>query len=225
MLQQVLERGNEVLCVVTQKIVTTQKCVISEHVQIEEKCGGTVGIQTKMVQVCAQQGQVWARGYIAVLHPGHRRLGQGLPGRHFPELGLFCPEALEIQLTLAQTLKGCLALVAECLGNPFRPCWTRVVHPELPSQRQIRSQTGCPSDAAAPGFRPVCGSRGGALQGCLSVYLPRSRPFLMQTQARAVGHWIRHAGSGRACHQKKMDQMSTGQANAQTGPRAPQSQG
>lgn len=52
MLQQVLERRNEVLCVLTQKIVTTQKCVISEHVQIEEKCGGVVGIHTKIVQVC-----------------------------------------------------------------------------------------------------------------------------------------------------------------------------
>uniref|UniRef100_A0A8C9CFH9 Gasdermin E n=1 Tax=Phocoena sinus TaxID=42100 RepID=A0A8C9CFH9_PHOSS len=46
-LQQVLERKNEVLCVLTQKIVTTRTCVISEHVQIEEKCGGMVGIQTK----------------------------------------------------------------------------------------------------------------------------------------------------------------------------------
>lgn len=51
MLQQVLERRNEVLCVLTQKIVTTQKCIISEHVQTEEKCGGMVGIQTKIVQV------------------------------------------------------------------------------------------------------------------------------------------------------------------------------
>ncbi|XP_067602631.1 gasdermin-E [Pseudorca crassidens] len=54
-LQQVLERKNEVLCVLTQKIVTTRKCVISEHVQIEEKCGGMVGIQTKTVQVSATE--------------------------------------------------------------------------------------------------------------------------------------------------------------------------
>uniref|UniRef100_A0A8C6D3D6 Gasdermin E n=1 Tax=Moschus moschiferus TaxID=68415 RepID=A0A8C6D3D6_MOSMO len=54
-LQQVLERKNAVLCVLTQKIVTTQKCVISEHVQIEEKCGGMVGIQTKTVQVSAME--------------------------------------------------------------------------------------------------------------------------------------------------------------------------
>lgn len=52
-LQQVLERKNEVLCILTQKIVTTQKCMISEHVQIEEKFGGMVGIQTKTVQVSA----------------------------------------------------------------------------------------------------------------------------------------------------------------------------
>lgn len=46
-----LERRNEVLCVLTEKIVTTQKCVVSEHVQVEEKCGGMVGIRTKTVQV------------------------------------------------------------------------------------------------------------------------------------------------------------------------------
>uniref|UniRef100_A0A4W2E963 Gasdermin E n=1 Tax=Bos indicus x Bos taurus TaxID=30522 RepID=A0A4W2E963_BOBOX len=54
-LQQVLERKNAVLCVLTQKIVTTQKCVISEHVQIEETCGGMVGIQTRTVQVSAME--------------------------------------------------------------------------------------------------------------------------------------------------------------------------
>ncbi|XP_008070518.1 non-syndromic hearing impairment protein 5 [Carlito syrichta] len=54
-LQQVLERRNEVLCILTQKITTMQKCVISEHVQIEEKCGGMVGIQTKTVQVSATE--------------------------------------------------------------------------------------------------------------------------------------------------------------------------
>ncbi|XP_012576204.1 PREDICTED: non-syndromic hearing impairment protein 5 [Condylura cristata] len=54
-LQQVLESRNEVLCILTQKIVTTQKCVISEHMQIEEKCGGMVGIQTKTVQVSAME--------------------------------------------------------------------------------------------------------------------------------------------------------------------------
>ncbi|XP_023387299.1 gasdermin-E [Pteropus vampyrus] len=55
-LQQVLERKNEVLCVLIQKIATTQKCVISEHIQVEEKCGGIVGIQTKTVQVQASRG-------------------------------------------------------------------------------------------------------------------------------------------------------------------------
>ncbi|XP_019299168.2 gasdermin-E [Panthera pardus] len=54
-LQQVLERKNEVLCVLTQKIVTTQQCVIWEHIQVEEQCGGVVGIQTKVVQVSAKE--------------------------------------------------------------------------------------------------------------------------------------------------------------------------
>ncbi|XP_069318300.1 gasdermin-E [Eulemur rufifrons] len=54
-LQQVLERRNEVLCILTQKITTTQKCVISEQVQVEETCGGMVGIHTKTVQVSATE--------------------------------------------------------------------------------------------------------------------------------------------------------------------------
>lgn len=61
-LQQVLERQNEVLCVLTQKIVTTQKCVISEHVQIEDKCGGMMGIQTKTVQVRTGGAEARATG-------------------------------------------------------------------------------------------------------------------------------------------------------------------
>ncbi|XP_053519590.1 gasdermin-E isoform X2 [Artibeus jamaicensis] len=55
LLQQVLERRNEVLCVLTEKIVTTQKCVVSEHIQVQEKCGGMVGIRTKTVQVSAME--------------------------------------------------------------------------------------------------------------------------------------------------------------------------
>lgn len=75
-LQQVLERRNEVLCVLIQKIVTTQKCVISEHVQIEEKCGGMVGIQTKTVQVCKARGW-WDQGRGSRLGPSHGDHGQG----------------------------------------------------------------------------------------------------------------------------------------------------
>lgn len=67
MLQQVLERQNEVLCVLTQKIVTTQKCVISEHVQIEDKCGGMMGIQTKTVQVRTGRAEARAGATVASL--------------------------------------------------------------------------------------------------------------------------------------------------------------
>ncbi|XP_054420472.1 gasdermin-E [Pteronotus mesoamericanus] len=54
LLQQVLER-NETLCVLTEKIVTTQKCVVSERIQVEEKCGGMVGVRTKTLQVSAME--------------------------------------------------------------------------------------------------------------------------------------------------------------------------
>uniref|UniRef100_G1LHP5 Gasdermin E n=1 Tax=Ailuropoda melanoleuca TaxID=9646 RepID=G1LHP5_AILME len=54
-LQQVLERKKVVLCVLTQKIVTAQPCVISEHTQLEEKCSSMVGIPSKTVQVSAKE--------------------------------------------------------------------------------------------------------------------------------------------------------------------------
>ncbi|XP_066051724.1 gasdermin-E isoform X2 [Chamaea fasciata] len=37
LLQQVIERKREVLCILREKIITTQRCTISEHIQTEEK--------------------------------------------------------------------------------------------------------------------------------------------------------------------------------------------
>lgn len=51
LLKQVLERKHEVLCILTEKIVTTKKCLITEHIQTEEKIGGIAGFSTKVVKV------------------------------------------------------------------------------------------------------------------------------------------------------------------------------
>nr|XP_025959594.1 gasdermin-E isoform X3 [Dromaius novaehollandiae] len=51
LLQQVIERKHEVLCILREKIVTTQKCMISEHIQTEEKISGVLGCSTKVVKV------------------------------------------------------------------------------------------------------------------------------------------------------------------------------
>ncbi|XP_047619471.1 gasdermin-E [Phacochoerus africanus] len=76
-LQQVLERKNEVLCVLTQKIVTTQKCVVSEHVQME-KCG-VVGIQLKTVQVSVVDRGNSSKGSNVVLElPAPTTLAYGV---------------------------------------------------------------------------------------------------------------------------------------------------
>ncbi|XP_006832344.1 PREDICTED: non-syndromic hearing impairment protein 5 [Chrysochloris asiatica] len=78
-LQHVLETRNEVLCVLTQKIVTTQKCIISEHVQIEEKCGGMVGIQTKTVQVSAKEdGNVVKDSNVVLEIPASTTIAYGV---------------------------------------------------------------------------------------------------------------------------------------------------
>ncbi|XP_037692845.1 gasdermin-E [Choloepus didactylus] len=82
-LQQVLERRNEVLCVLTQKIVTTQKCVISEHVQIEEKCGGMVGIRTKTVQVSVtEDGNVVKDTNVVLEIPASTTIACGIVELH-----------------------------------------------------------------------------------------------------------------------------------------------
>ncbi|XP_062925370.1 gasdermin Eb [Mobula hypostoma] len=49
--QQVCEKRNKVLCIVSEKVITLQKCSISEHTQIEEKCGGAMGLKTKILKV------------------------------------------------------------------------------------------------------------------------------------------------------------------------------
>ncbi|XP_010374230.1 gasdermin-E isoform X1 [Rhinopithecus roxellana] len=78
-LQQVLEGRNEVLCVLTQKITTMQKCVISEHTQVEEKCGGIVGIQTKTVQVSAtEDGNVTKDSSVVLEIPAATTIAYGV---------------------------------------------------------------------------------------------------------------------------------------------------
>ncbi|KFQ47081.1 Non-syndromic hearing impairment protein 5, partial [Nestor notabilis] len=51
LLQQVMERKREVLCILREKIITTQKCTITEHIQTEEKISGVVRCSTKIVKV------------------------------------------------------------------------------------------------------------------------------------------------------------------------------
>ncbi|XP_066441444.1 gasdermin-E isoform X1 [Eleutherodactylus coqui] len=48
-IQQLHEYRNDILCVLKEKIVTTQKCVISQHSQIEETC--QLGGKAKVVKV------------------------------------------------------------------------------------------------------------------------------------------------------------------------------
>ncbi|KAM3820906.1 gasdermin-E [Vipera latastei] len=55
LLEQMLERKNDVLCILTEKILTTQKCLVSEHIQKEEKLAGMVGISTKIVKISVSE--------------------------------------------------------------------------------------------------------------------------------------------------------------------------
>ncbi|XP_048159258.1 gasdermin-E isoform X2 [Corvus hawaiiensis] len=55
LLQQVIERKREVLCILREKIITTQKCTISEHIQTEEKVRGVMGCTAKTIKVSVSE--------------------------------------------------------------------------------------------------------------------------------------------------------------------------
>ncbi|NXP60531.1 GSDME protein, partial [Chloropsis cyanopogon] len=55
LLQQVIERKREVLCILREKIITTQRCTISEHIQTEEKVSGTMGCAAKTIKVSVSE--------------------------------------------------------------------------------------------------------------------------------------------------------------------------
>uniref|UniRef100_A0A8D1SSZ9 Gasdermin E n=1 Tax=Sus scrofa TaxID=9823 RepID=A0A8D1SSZ9_PIG len=137
-LQQVLERKNEVLCVLTQKIVTTQQCVISEHVQME-KCG-VVGIQLKTVQVSVMDRGNISKGSNVVLEiPAPTTLAYGVIELYLRVDGQFVP-LLELGFwDMTDALQGA-SVVDEPLGVLKQVTWLlkRNVHPfaELPEQQQ-----------------------------------------------------------------------------------------
>uniref|UniRef100_A0A8D1A4E1 Gasdermin E n=1 Tax=Sus scrofa TaxID=9823 RepID=A0A8D1A4E1_PIG len=137
-LQQVLERKNEVLCVLTQKIVTTQKCVISEHVQME-KCG-VVGIQLKTVQVSVMDRGNISKGSNVVLEiPAPTTLAYGVIELYLRVDGQFVP-LLELGFwDMTDALQGA-SVVDEPLGVLKQVTWLlkRNIHPfaELPEQQQ-----------------------------------------------------------------------------------------
>uniref|UniRef100_A0A8D0QXL6 Gasdermin E n=1 Tax=Sus scrofa TaxID=9823 RepID=A0A8D0QXL6_PIG len=137
-LQQVLERKNEVLCVLTQKIVTTQKCVISEHVQMD-KCG-VVGIQLKTVQVSVMDRGNISKGSNVVLEiPAPTTLAYGVIELYLRVDGQFVP-LLELGFwDMTDALQGA-SVVDEPLGVLKQVTWLlkRNIHPfaELPEQQQ-----------------------------------------------------------------------------------------
>ncbi|XP_068008512.1 gasdermin-E [Melanerpes formicivorus] len=55
LLQQVIERKREVLCILREKIITTQKCTISEHIQTEERISAVMGCTTRTVKVSVSE--------------------------------------------------------------------------------------------------------------------------------------------------------------------------
>ncbi|XP_020636642.3 gasdermin-E [Pogona vitticeps] len=79
LLQQMLERKNEVLCILTERIVTTQKCLISEHIQTEEKMAGMVGIRTKIIKVSvSENGNVMKDSNVVLEIPSPTAIAYGV---------------------------------------------------------------------------------------------------------------------------------------------------
>ncbi|XP_074842268.1 gasdermin-E isoform X2 [Carettochelys insculpta] len=90
LLQQVLERKHEVLCILTEKIVTTQKCVVSEHIQTEEKFGGVVGFSTKIVKVSvSENGNVRKDSNVVLEIPAPTTIACGVTELYIKRDGQF----------------------------------------------------------------------------------------------------------------------------------------
>lgn len=79
LMQQMLERKNEVLCVLKEKIITTQTCVISEHTQMEGKQGGNIEIKTKIVKVSVNEnGSLTKDANVVVEIPPSTAIAYGI---------------------------------------------------------------------------------------------------------------------------------------------------
>lgn len=66
-IKQLHGNKHDLLCIVKEKIITTQKCVISEHTQMEETFGGKLGIQAKKVKVSIAENGNFTKAENAVL--------------------------------------------------------------------------------------------------------------------------------------------------------------
>ncbi|KAM9308176.1 gasdermin-E [Gastrophryne carolinensis] len=66
-IQQLHEYRNDVLCILKEKIITTQKCIISEHTKTEESFGGKLGLKTKIVKVSVTENGNFSQDENTVL--------------------------------------------------------------------------------------------------------------------------------------------------------------
>ncbi|XP_026529422.1 gasdermin-E [Notechis scutatus] len=79
LLEQMLERKNDVLCILTEKILTTQKCLISEHIQKEEKIAGMVGINAKIIKVSVNEnGNIMKNSNVVLEIPAPTAIAYGI---------------------------------------------------------------------------------------------------------------------------------------------------
>ncbi|XP_010220413.1 PREDICTED: non-syndromic hearing impairment protein 5 [Tinamus guttatus] len=90
LLQQVIERKHEVLCILREKIVTTQKCVISEHIQTEEKISGVVGWSAKIVKVSvSENGSIMKDSSVILEIPPATAIAYGVIELYIKQSGQF----------------------------------------------------------------------------------------------------------------------------------------
>ncbi|KAG8139108.1 hypothetical protein E2320_001880 [Naja naja] len=79
LLEPMLERKNDVLCILTEKILTTQKCLISEHIQKEEKIAGMVGINAKIIKVSVNEnGNMMMNSNVVLEIPAPTAIAYGI---------------------------------------------------------------------------------------------------------------------------------------------------
>ncbi|NXX91727.1 GSDME protein, partial [Centropus bengalensis] len=90
LLQQVIERKREVLCILREKIITTQKCTIYERIQTEEKISGRMGCALKIVKVSvSENGSVMKDSSVMLEIPPATTIAYGVIELFIKQSGQF----------------------------------------------------------------------------------------------------------------------------------------
>ncbi|XP_028926176.1 gasdermin-E [Ornithorhynchus anatinus] len=203
LLQQVLEGKNEVLCILTKKIVMMQSCLMSEHIQIEEKCGGAMGFKTKIVRVSVNEDGNLMRDSSVVLEI------PALTAIAFSVIELYVKQDGQFEFCLLQEKQG--GFERKRAGSLLHPNLLTSGEPTFPYAPDAVDSSGC-SDAGK--LTPTEGPLSAFKQEA-AVLERRFHAFedLPEQHRKALGHILHEALKDEellAALEKALEDICTG---------------